>query len=152
MNRRPSGRPSLRAHRRRGERGFALLEILVAFAVLAIGVGTISVGIAVAMRSDSRTQTGLATMLLAQSRLEAAGIAEPLVPGKREGRVGRKYRWLQTIDEIRSRSAPKDGQGHSQAQQPASAVRSFWVTVSIEAADGTTMKVSALKLAPGSGP
>jgi general secretion pathway protein J len=42
---------------RRGERGFALLEILVAFVILALGLAAILAGVSVAMRSDARTQT-----------------------------------------------------------------------------------------------
>ena len=64
--------------RRRGERGFALLEILVAFVILALGLGAISTGVALAMRSDARTQTSRVALRLAQSRLEAAGISDVL--------------------------------------------------------------------------
>ena len=82
-------RMAIQAHKifskRHGERGFALIEILVAFVILALGLGAISAGVAMAMRSDGRTQTSRFASRVAQSRLEAAGIAEALVPGRREG-------------------------------------------------------------------
>ena len=43
--------------KRYGERGFALLEILVAFVILALGLGAILSGVATAMRSDALRYT-----------------------------------------------------------------------------------------------
>ena len=98
--------PPIRAHgiaaRRRDERGFALLEILVAFLILALGLGAILVGVSVAMRSDTRTQVSRGILRVAQSRLEAAGLTEVLVPGHREGRVGSTYSWRQTVTAVPS--------------------------------------------------
>ena len=88
--------------RRRGERGFALLEILVAFVILALGLGAISTGVALAMRSDARTQTSRVALRLAQSRLEAAGISDVLTSGYREGLIAERYRWRQNVTEVRS--------------------------------------------------
>lgn len=134
--------------RRSGERGFALIEIIVAFVILALGLGAIAVGIATAMRSDARTQTNRVALRLAQSRLEAAGISQVLVPGYREGRVADKYRWQQTITAIQTGAPPPELRGVKQPPQPASnGVTSFWVEVAVEAADGTAVKLAALKLA-----
>jgi general secretion pathway protein I len=133
---------------RRGERGFALLEILVAFVVLALGLGAISTGIAVAMRSDGRVQASRVALRLAQSRLEAAGIAGPLVPGHREGRMGNNYKWQETITAVHTAAKPpevRDGQ-MSQAASNA-AISPFWVEVAVQAADGTVARLSGLKLA-----
>jgi general secretion pathway protein I len=133
--------------RRDRERGFALLEILVAFVILALGLGAISTGVVVAMRSDARTQINRAALRVAQSRLEAAGISEALAPGTREGLIADKFRWRQTVTEFRpasdTRPAPQGGR-----PPPANgALKSFWVEVAVEAPDGTAIKLAALKLA-----
>lgn len=132
--------------RRGGERGFALIEILVAFVILALGLGAISTGVVVAMRSDARTQVNRATLRVAQSRLEAAGISESLVPGYREGLIANKFRWRQTVTEVRPAGDTRPSQGARPA--PATgALKSFWVEIAVEAPDGTATKLAALKLA-----
>jgi general secretion pathway protein I len=132
--------------RRGGERGFALIEILVAFVILALGLGAISTGVVVAMRSDARTQVNRTALRVAQSRLEAVGISEALAPGTREGLVADKFRWRQTVTELRPASDTRPGQGARPAPVN-SALKSFWVEVAVEAPDGTAIKLAALKLA-----
>ncbi|WP_065755997.1 type IV pilus modification PilV family protein [Bradyrhizobium paxllaeri] len=136
--------------RRKGERGFALLEILVAFVILALGLGAISTGVVVAMRSDARTQVNRTALRVAQSRLEAAGVSEMLVPGTREGLVANKFRWRQTVTEVRVAGDTRAPSGAQPA--PASgALKSFWVEVAVEAPDGAATKLAALKLATEAG-
>jgi general secretion pathway protein I len=132
--------------RRGGERGFALIEILVAFVILALGLGAISTGVVVAMRSDARTQVNRTALRVAQSRLEAAGISEALAPGTREGLVADKFRWRQTVTELRPASDTRPGQGARPALVNG-ALKSFWVEVAVEAPGGTGIKLAALKLA-----
>ena len=130
---------------RGGERGFALIEILVAFVILALGLGAISTGVVVALRSDARTQVNRAALRVAQSRLEAAGISEALAPGTREGMVANKFRWRQTVTELGPASDARP-----QGARPAPAngnLKSFWVEIAVEAPDGTAIKLAALKLA-----
>ena len=138
--------------RRRGERGFALIEILVAFVILALGLGAISAGVAVAMRSDARTQVNRTALRVAQSRLEAAGISEALAPGTREGLVAEKFRWRQTVTELRPASDTRPPQGRPAGCPQMAPLKSFWVEVAVEAPDGTAIKLAALKLAPEAKP
>jgi general secretion pathway protein I len=132
--------------RRDGERGFALLEILVAFVILALGLGAISTGVVVAMRSDARSQVNRTALRVAQSRLEAAGISEALAPGTREGLIANKFRWRQTVTELRPASDTHPPQG-PRPPPSGGTLKSFWVEIAVEAPDGTAIKLAALKLA-----
>ena len=146
------------AARRRGERGFALLEILVAFVVLALGLAAVLTGVSVAMRSDAKTQTSRSVLRVAQSRLEAAGVTEGLAPGQHEGRVGNYYTWRQTVTAVQSGAAVRKPEGAKpegvkpegiKPEAPAAnAVSAFWVEVAVRAGDGTVATLAGLKLAP----
>jgi general secretion pathway protein I len=136
------------AARRRSERGFALLEILVAFLILALGLGAILVGVSVAIRSDTRTQTSRSILRVAQSRLEAAGLTEVLTPGHREGRVGANYSWRQTVTEAQSSVELPKPNGVKADSPAANGVTTFWVEVAVRASDGTVAKLAGLKIAP----
>ncbi|HYI27656.1 MAG TPA: type II secretion system protein [Bradyrhizobium sp.] len=140
--------------RRRGQRGFALIEILVAFAILAIGLGAISAGIAIAMRSDGRSQTTRVALRVAQSRLETAGIVRPLVVGRSEGLTIPNYRWRETITAVQWRVAPpRPPEGGKPEQTAANApLTPFWVEIEVVAADGAVARLAALKLAPAPRP
>lgn len=156
MNRLPSAKRRSRTafDRRSGQRGFALVEILVAFAILAIGLGTISAGIAVAMRSDNRTQTTRVALRLAQSRLEMAGIVRPLAVGRSEGLTMPSYRWRETISAVQWRKEPARPQEAGKPGQPAATApfTPFWVEIEVVAADGAVARLAALKLAPAGRP
>jgi prepilin-type N-terminal cleavage/methylation domain-containing protein len=140
--------------RRQSQRGFALIEILVAFAILAIGLGAISAGIAVAMRSDGRTQTTRVALRLAQSRLETAGILRPLAVGRSEGLTMPNYRWRETITAVQWRAEPpRPPAGGKPEQKAANApLTPFWVEIEVVAADGAVARLAALKLAPAARP
>jgi general secretion pathway protein I len=135
--------------RREGERGFALLEILVAFVILALGLAAISTGVAVAMRSDGRAQTSRVAFRLAQSRLEAAGLANALVPGRREGQIANHYKWQETVTAALIGAAPPEPRGVKPDQTAANpGIAPFWVEITVQAADGTIARLAALKLVP----
>jgi general secretion pathway protein I len=135
--------------RRCNERGFALLEILVAFVILAVGLGAISTGVAVAMRSDGRAQTSRVAFHLAQSRLETAGVTEALASGHREGRIADNYKWRETITAVHIGAEPTESRDGKPAQTVASAgIASFWVEIAVQAADGTVARLAVLKLGP----
>ena len=135
------------ANRRAGERGFALLEILVAFVILALGLGAVLIGVSGAMRADTRTQTHRGALRVAQSRLEAAGASEALVPGQREGRAGDKYTWRQTVVAVQPGTGSRDNAAKPEAAA-AGGVAAFWVEVDVRAGDGSAASLAALKLAP----
>ena len=75
------------------QRGFTLIEIVVAFAILALGLG-ISMQIASgAMRNARQAATRTDAALYAQSLLDTAGVGESLEEGTSNGEFGDKFRW-----------------------------------------------------------
>jgi general secretion pathway protein I len=154
-------------HRR--QRGFALIELLVAFVVLALGLSAVFTGVAVAMRSDGRTQSTQIAFRLARSRLEQAGVTEALLPGYREGRMAENYSWRETITAVHigaNPSQPADAKPDTRSDNQADAkssvkpgqpagnkgVASYWVEVAVQAPDGMVARLAALKLASGAMP
>lgn len=74
--------------------GFTLLEVLLAFALLAVGLGLL-----VAIQSGGLRQVRQAALLSeaalhAQSLLDSQGVLEPLRPGSRQGEFADgRFRW-----------------------------------------------------------
>ena len=94
--------------RRSAPRGFSLLETIAAILLLAIAVAALMrVASASLNLTDTLGQTGRADML-AQGKLDALGIAEPLLPGEREGSFDRDYRWRMRIVPWRDGELPPD--------------------------------------------
>ncbi|MCG2632366.1 prepilin-type N-terminal cleavage/methylation domain-containing protein [Bradyrhizobium sp. WYCCWR 13023] len=136
--------------RRSSEQGFALLEILIAFLILALGLGALAVGVAVALRSDARTNASRTAMRLAQSRLEMAGITTPLVPGHREGLIGGRYKWEETISEVHMVQSKGSGAAGKPADGTNLGATPFWVEIAVRTPDGVGARIAALKLGDGS--
>jgi len=89
------------------QRGYTLIEVLVAFAVLA-GALTLLLGILTGASRQVRwaDQAGRAA-LHAQSLLDQAGIGEPLQPGQREGDFeDGRYQWTLAVEHWRDPAVP----------------------------------------------
>lgn len=71
------------------ERGFTLIEVLVAFAIAALLLVAILRGLTLDLAGTERTDAYTAATLLAESALDALGVVTPLAPGTAETRDGR---------------------------------------------------------------
>ena len=84
---------------RRACRGFSLLEVLVAFTILAMLLAALfevfSAGLNAARAGDLFTRAAV----IAQSRLAAVGIVEPLQEGVSSGSTDDAYHWRVTVGE-----------------------------------------------------
>ena len=85
----------------RRSRGFTLIEVLVAFVLLAVAMGLLlsmlSRGLAQVRRAQDETEASLQ----AQSLLDALGVIEPIAPGERGGEFeGGRYRYRLQVEEI----------------------------------------------------
>ena len=100
QHRQAASRLSSLPQRRGAQRGYTLIEVLVAFAILALALtlllGTLS---GAARQVRWADEAGRAT-LHAQSLLDQVGVAESLQPGHRDGNFeGGRYRWTLDIAE-----------------------------------------------------
>ena len=81
----------------RPERGFTLLEVLVAFSIFAVSMGLLfqifNKGTRAAMLSDEYSRA----IVIAQSRLAGIGIEDRLEVGEYHGNEDDTYRWTVTI-------------------------------------------------------
>jgi general secretion pathway protein I len=115
-----------------GERGFSLLEILVAFAILALSIGVLlnifSRGLRTAIVSEEYQQA----LAIAESQMARAGVEITLAEGYASGQVDGKYTW--TIQGSPYLVA-KD-----KVDAPPLEVTPFNVQVRVEWADGSDSK------------
>jgi general secretion pathway protein I len=82
------GRPGLRA-----AAGFSLIEIVAAFAILALGMGLCMEIATSAMRQSRQAAEYTQAALNAKSLLDTVGIAERLEEGGASGEFDERYRW-----------------------------------------------------------
>lgn len=95
----------------RGERGYTLIEVIVAFAVLALAL-TLLLGILSGATKQVRwaDEAGRAA-LHAQSLLDQTGVGEALQPGHKDGEFeDGRYRWSLEVEPYRDPSAQQGPQ------------------------------------------
>ena len=74
-------------------RGFSLLEVLVAFVILALILGVLMQIFSGGLRNASRVDEYQQAMLLGQSKLASIGIEIPLKVSESDGEFDAVYRW-----------------------------------------------------------
>jgi len=125
----------------RGNRGFTLIEIVVAMLVLSIASAVLFEGFSVGFRNARTADDFAQAVLIAQTKLAPAGVAEPLSAGISSGEELDKYAWTVRVDPVEV--ALDDGTTPSQLQP-------FLVAVDVIWSDGDTertVSLSTLRLA-----
>jgi general secretion pathway protein I len=85
----------------RSARGFTLLEVLLAFALLALSMGLLLGMLSGGLRQVGDAERETEASLYAQSLLDALGTLDKVEPGRRDGEFGDgRYRWTMEIREI----------------------------------------------------
>lgn len=77
--------------------GFSLLEILVAFSILAIALGILLNIFSSGVRTAAVAEEYTSAVQIAESLMAGAGVESPLQPGQAAGIENDKYRWQVTI-------------------------------------------------------
>ena len=82
----------------RSQRGFSLIEVLVAFMILAMSLSVIYRIFSGGLRNVALSEDYARAVLLAESRLSAIGVNEPLERGVTSGEWGDRFRWERVVD------------------------------------------------------
>lgn len=83
------------------QRGFSLLEVIVAFVLLAVAMGLLLAVLGGGLAQVRRSGEASEAALHAQSLLARVGVLEPIAPGRSSGVIDRgRYRWTLEITEI----------------------------------------------------
>lgn len=84
---------------RRGQRGFTLLEVLVAFSILGLSLGVLIQAFGGGLRNTALAEEYTLATLHAESLLAGLGVEEPLQPGELAGEIDGRFRWQARIEE-----------------------------------------------------
>ncbi|UPG90645.1 prepilin-type N-terminal cleavage/methylation domain-containing protein [Luteibacter aegosomaticola] len=96
---------------RRHTRGFSLLEVIAAIAVLAIAFAALMQVAGSAMSLTARANERTQAALRARTLLDGAFIVDPLQAGSTDGRFDDTYRWQLNVSPFNVGDAPSDGNG-----------------------------------------
>lgn len=93
---------------RAGQRGYTLVEVIVAFAVLALALVLLLGTLSGATRQVRGADDAGRAALHAQSLLAELGVSVPLQPGRRQGEFdGGDYRWALDMRPYRDPTLPE---------------------------------------------
>ena len=82
----------------RHQRGFSLIEILVAFVILAMSLTVIFRIFSGGLRNVALSEDYAQAVVLAESQLSAIGISEPLEQGVTSGEWDERFRWQRMVE------------------------------------------------------
>jgi general secretion pathway protein I len=139
-----SPRPS--GERRFRQRGFSLLEVVVALAILGLLLVTLADSVRGGLLGGAKAASVEMLLAEAESRLALVGTAElPLEPGTRQGSDG-DLRWRLDVEEIRDPAPDFDDAG---------APGAYRVRMTVTAAPGgvpRSLALDTVRLRPGTEP
>ena len=142
--------------RTRSQSGFTLLEVVVAFVVLALVLSSVfqifSSGLARAGELETHSQA----LALAQSRIAGMGVEQEIKEGELRGETqDRRYRWLVKTsrhEEAQPQAAPGAQPGAAPSAPPQSTFSLYRIDVVVEwdSANGTVkdLRLATLQLGP----
>lgn len=119
------------------ERGFSLIEIVIALAILALSLGALYEAFGLGLRRAAVAHQREVALLTAQSVLAEIRGREPLAPGTVQGETAQGLKWE---SQIREREARID---------PQSPLRAFDVTVEVSWGRGVAQRIRLQSIETG---
>jgi general secretion pathway protein I len=88
------------SHREGKQAGFSLLEVLVAFSILALSMGTLMQIFSGGLRNVGLSEEYARAVAIAEEQLVSIGIESALTPGENRGKYGEKFSWYMVAQPI----------------------------------------------------
>lgn len=107
----------------RHQRGFSLIEILVAFMILAMSLTVIFRIFSGGLRNVALSEDYAQAVLVAESQLSAIGVSEPLERGVTSGEWNERFRWQRMVEHY---------QPWEQEKELAAPLLAYLVTVNVD--------------------
>lgn len=109
------------------QRGFSLLEVIVAFSILALSLGVLMQIFSGSLRNADASRDQAEALAIAQSLLASAGVESPLASGETSGTVGERFRWSLRATPLPYNALAEDGN----PLRPANALELWEVAVRV---------------------
>lgn len=129
---------------RRTQGGFTLIEVIVAFALLALALTLLLGTLSGATRQVRQAEDGTRAALHAQSLLAQLGVGEPLQPGRQQGQLdGGRYQWTLQVAPYRDPLAAR-----AQIEPSAPQLLDVQLEIRWGGRDAQALRWHTLRLAP----
>ena len=124
--------------------GFTLIEVLIAFTILALVLGVVLPTLASGLSHERTARLATARVLEARSILDGLGFEVPLEEGTIEGRLANGEAWTLTVSLISDELAdPGESDKIDTGQRNA-----YLAELQVDGEDGRTLRLKTLKLGP----
>ena len=129
---------------RRGSAGFSLVEVLVALVITGLALAAAAGVFRTGLLGHEAAAGADAALALAEEKIAAAGITEPLRPGRSAGLFGDRFQWQVSIEPYQQKSS-------ADSDQPLPDLQLYRVAVTVAWRDGhrqRQMALDTLRLGP----
>lgn len=116
---------------KRAIRGFTLIEVLVALAVLGLSLGVIMQIFSAGLDRARKTEARAIAVQLAESKLAAVGVEEPLTEGMTSGEFDNRFRWRVLVQPYEPAGGEADGDEPGGGNETKVLVRAYAVNVRV---------------------
>jgi general secretion pathway protein I len=119
--------------------GFTLIEVLIAFTILALVLGVVFPTLSSGLSHERTARLATARVLEARSILDRLGIEDPLAEGTIDGQLATGETWTLTVSRIEP-----DSSDENQTDQ----INAYLAELRIDSEDGRMLRLKTLKLGP----